>query len=38
MGLAHIETIAPQLVGDMRWSKFIEERVAALIGVRQSER
>lgn len=37
MGLAHMETIAPQLVGDARWSEFIEERVAALMGVRDSD-
>jgi AcrR family transcriptional regulator len=34
MGLAHMETIAPQLVGDARWRDFIETRVAALMGVR----
>ena len=34
MGLAHVETIAPKLVGDARWSEFIEERVAALMGAR----
>jgi AcrR family transcriptional regulator len=38
MGLAHMETIAPRLVGDARWSEFIEERVAALMGVRESDR
>ncbi len=37
MGLAHMETIAPQLVGDARWSDFIEERVAALMGLRESD-
>jgi AcrR family transcriptional regulator len=38
MGLAHMETLAPQLVGDARWSDFIEERVAALMGVRDGDR
>jgi len=38
MGLAHMETIAPQLVGDARWSEFIEERVAAFMGVRITDR
>jgi AcrR family transcriptional regulator len=36
MGLAHMETIAPQLVGDARWRDFIETRVAALMGVRMA--
>jgi len=38
MGLAHMDTIAPQLVGDARWRNFIEERVAALMGVREGDR
>jgi AcrR family transcriptional regulator len=34
MGLAHLETIAPQLVGNPRWESFVENRVAALLGIR----
>jgi AcrR family transcriptional regulator len=34
MGLAHLETIAPHLVGDLRWRRFVEDRVAALLGIR----
>jgi len=33
MGLAHMETIAPQLVGDPRWSDFIQSRASALLGI-----
>jgi AcrR family transcriptional regulator len=32
MGLMHLETLAPQLVGDARWHDFVRERVAVLIG------
>ena len=34
MGLAHMETIAPDLVGSLRWHRFVEHRVAALLGIR----
>jgi|SRR5579862_9223824 len=34
MGLAHMETIAPHLVGDQRWHRFIENRTVALLGIR----
>ena len=34
MGLAHMETIAPHLVGNPRWHRFVENRIAALLGVR----
>ena len=34
MGLAHMETIAPHLVGNLRWHRFIENRVIALLGIR----
>lgn len=32
LGLMHMETVAPQLVGDAEWQAFVEERVAALMG------
>ncbi|HEY1940782.1 MAG TPA: helix-turn-helix domain-containing protein [Roseiarcus sp.] len=32
MGLMHMETLLPKLVGDSRWHDFVEGRVAALIG------
>jgi AcrR family transcriptional regulator len=32
MGLMHMETLLPQLVGDAEWHDFVQERVAALIG------
>jgi TetR/AcrR family transcriptional regulator, transcriptional repressor of aconitase len=34
MGLAHLETIAPHLVGNPGWQRFVENRVAALLGIR----
>jgi AcrR family transcriptional regulator len=34
MGLAHMETIAPHLVGNLRWHRFVENRVIALLGIR----
>ena len=34
MGLAHMETIAPHLVGNPGWHRFLENRVAALLGIR----
>ena len=34
MGLAHMETIAPHLVGNARWRRFIEDRITALLGIR----
>jgi AcrR family transcriptional regulator len=34
MGLAHMETIAPDLVGSAAWHRFVEDRVAALLGIR----
>ncbi|HEV2171771.1 MAG TPA: TetR/AcrR family transcriptional regulator [Candidatus Binatus sp.] len=33
MGLAHMETIAPQLVGDPIWRDFIQGRSAAMLGI-----
>lgn len=32
MGLMHLETLAPHLVGDTRWHGFVRDRVAVLIG------
>ena len=34
MGLAHMETIAPHLVGNPGWHHFVEDRIAALLGIR----
>jgi AcrR family transcriptional regulator len=34
MGLAHMETIAPHLVGNTRWHCFVENRITALLGIR----
>ena len=36
MGLLHLETLAPQLVGDAQWRDFIRDRAAALIGLREA--
>lgn len=32
MGLMHMETLAPQLVGDARWRDFVRDRAKALLG------
>jgi AcrR family transcriptional regulator len=32
MGLMHMETLLPKLVGDAKWHDFVEGRVAALVG------
>lgn len=37
LGLMHMETVAPQLVGDAAWQAFLEDRVAALMGARRPE-
>jgi AcrR family transcriptional regulator len=34
MGLTHMDTLLPHLVGDQAWRDFVRERMAALIGVR----
>jgi AcrR family transcriptional regulator len=34
MGLAHMETIAPHLIGNAGWHRFVENRIAALLGIR----
>lgn len=34
LGLMHMETLAPQLVGDAKWQDFVRERVAVLVGMR----
>lgn len=36
MGLAHMETLAPQLVGDAGWRDFLEDRTVALLGARRA--
>ncbi len=33
MGLTHMETVAPHLVGDPAWREFVSDRIAALIGL-----
>jgi hypothetical protein len=33
MGLIHMDTLLPDLVGDGSWREFIRERAALLIGV-----
>jgi AcrR family transcriptional regulator len=32
MGLMHLETLAPELIGDAAWAGFVQERVAAMMG------
>jgi TetR/AcrR family transcriptional regulator, repressor for uid operon len=32
MGLMHMETLLPKLVGDPKWHDFVEGRIAALVG------
>jgi AcrR family transcriptional regulator len=34
LGLMHLETLSPQLIGDPRWKAFVEDRTAALLGAR----
>jgi AcrR family transcriptional regulator len=34
MGLMHMETLVPQLVGDSAWHDFVQNRAATLIGLR----
>jgi AcrR family transcriptional regulator len=34
MGLLHMDTLLPDLIGDKSWRDFVHERVATLIGVR----
>jgi TetR/AcrR family transcriptional regulator, transcriptional repressor of aconitase len=34
MGLMHMETLLPHLVGDVRWHDFVQTRTAALMGLR----
>ena len=36
MGLMHMETLLPQLVGDTEWQEFVQGRVAALLGMPDS--
>jgi hypothetical protein len=33
MGLMHMETIAPRLVGDAAWQDFVQGSIAAMLGV-----
>ncbi len=34
MGLTHMDTLLPHLVGDHAWRDFVRERIAAMIGMR----
>ncbi|MGO9451797.1 MAG: TetR/AcrR family transcriptional regulator [Candidatus Binataceae bacterium] len=34
MGLTHLDTLLPGLLGDHAWSNFVRDRIATLIGVR----
>jgi AcrR family transcriptional regulator len=34
MGLCHMETLEPQLIGDSAWHDFVRERISALLGFR----
>jgi AcrR family transcriptional regulator len=36
MGLMHMETLLPQLVGDAKWHDFVQDRAAALMGMVES--
>jgi AcrR family transcriptional regulator len=33
MGLMHMETLVPQLIGDIKWGEFVRNRAATLLGV-----
>jgi len=33
MGLMHLETLVPRLVGDIKWRNFVRNRVATLVGL-----
>jgi AcrR family transcriptional regulator len=37
MGLIHMDTLLPEMVGDHAWRDFIRERVSTLIGVRSAD-
>jgi hypothetical protein len=34
MGLNHMDTLNPHLVGDRAWRDFVAERVGVLLGIR----
>ena len=36
MGLMHMETLLPQLVGDTKWQEFVQDRIGALMGMPDS--
>jgi AcrR family transcriptional regulator len=36
MGLMHMETLLPHLVGDPKWHDFVEKRISVLLGTRDS--
>jgi len=37
MGQMHLETLAPQLVGDPAWRALVEDRIAAMVGLPRGE-
>ena len=37
MGLMHMETVVPKLVGDPKWHDFVRDRVSTLLGVRRPD-
>jgi AcrR family transcriptional regulator len=37
MGLMHMETLLPNLVGDARWQAFVADRVAAMLGMPETD-
>jgi hypothetical protein len=38
MGLMHMETLLPELVGDEAWATFVADRIAAMIGAGEGAR
>jgi hypothetical protein len=36
MGLTHLDTLAPSLVGDAGWRAFVEDRLEAMLGARRA--
>lgn len=37
MGLMHMETLLPNLVGDAQWQAFVADRVAAMLGMSEKD-
>jgi len=38
MGLMHMETLVPQLVGDEEWTDLVASRIALLLGARSQRK